>query len=133
MKRLSSNAFSLAEVIVALVIVSIALLGLLRLQLISIAASEKTNALTEAMLLAQSKIEETGVTGLPPLGTTHGSVRENTVDLNWQRSITQSQLPSLEQGVNRGLHKVTVSVSWTHGLGKKTVEMITYVADRTLP
>jgi type II secretory pathway pseudopilin PulG len=123
----------LAEVVVALVIVSVALLGLLRLQLLSIAASEKADALTEAMLLAQSKIAETEASGLPALGTSHGSVKANSLDLQWQRSVARSQLSSLEQGVNSGLRKVTVNVSWAYGLGEKKVEVITYVADTTLP
>jgi len=133
MKHRPDCAFSLAEVIVTLAIASIALLGLLRLQLTSMAASEKANALTQAMLLAQSKIAETETSSLPSLGTSYGTVRAGNLRLQWQRSVTQSGLSSLEQAVNSGLHRVAVDVSWQHGLGKKNVKMVTYVADRALP
>lgn len=133
MKNRPNNAFSLAEVIVALAIVSISLLGLLRLQLLSIAASEKANALIEAMLLAQSKIAEATASGFPALGTSQGSVEANSLALQWQTRVTQSALVPRDQGLSNNLHKVTVNVSWIHGAGKKHVEMITHVADRTLP
>jgi type II secretory pathway pseudopilin PulG len=133
LRKAPTNAFSLGEVIVALAIVSISLLGLLRLQLLSIAASEKANALTEAMLLAQSKIAETGASGFPALGTSQGSVKANSLVLQWQTRVTQSALVPLDQGLSSNLHKVTVNVSWMHGAGKKNVEMVTHVADRTLP
>ena len=133
MKNRPNYAFSLVEVIVALAVAAIALLGLLRLQLMSMATSEKANALTKAMLLAQSLIAESETSSLPSLGTSSGTVTADNLCLQWQMSVTESGLSSLDQAVNSGLRRVAVDVSWQHGLGKKNVKMVAYVADRALP
>ena len=56
---LHNTGFTLVEVIVALVIVSISLLGLIRLHLISISMADSAEMTSQAVLLAEEKIAET--------------------------------------------------------------------------
>ena len=70
------QGFTLIEVIAALAVASIALLGLLRLQLISMAISDKADILTGAVLLGQSRLAEIEASGFPRLGTASGSVQQ---------------------------------------------------------
>ena len=76
---LHNTGFTLVEVIVALVIVSISLLGLIRLHLISISMADAAEMTSQAVLLAEEKIAETLALGYPKEGTASGVVEKNII------------------------------------------------------
>jgi len=126
------DAFTLLEAVMALAIVSIALLGLLRLNLISISMVDRAQTTSQAVLLAQQKIEETLCLGYSKLGTQSGIVQRDGLTMRWQSQVTDLP-PSLFDQLNiTGLRKVLVDVSWKNGSSQRQVQLSTYVADRNL-
>jgi len=132
MKTRKSNAFTLVEVIAALVIVSISLLGLIRLHLISISMADKAEITSQAVLLAEEKIAETLAQGYPKEGTASGVVEKKTHSLHWQTEVADLQSPRLVEADITGLRKICVEVGWKQGSSSKSLQMSTYVADRRL-
>ena len=133
MKTRKWKAFTLVEVIVALVIVSISLLGLIRLHLISISMADGAEITSQAVLLAEEKIAETLAQGYPKEGTNSGTVEKNAYNLHWQTEVAGLQSPQLAEADITGLRKICVEVGWKQGSGSKSLQMSTYVADRRLP
>jgi type II secretion system protein I len=127
-----TKAFTFIEVIVALTIVSISLLALLRLHIISISMVEKAQITSQAIFLANAKIAETLAAGYPNEGANSGTVERNGLTLNWQTEVTDLQLPQLQEADITGLRRVLVDVGWKQGIGRKHLQMSTYVADRKL-
>jgi len=127
------TGFTFIEVIVALTIVSISLLGLIRLHLISISMAEAAEVTSQAVLLAEEKIAETLALGYPKEGTKSGTVEKNALCLRWRTEVTDLQSRHLAEANINGLRKICVDVGWKQGAGYKNLQMSTYVADRRLP
>jgi type II secretion system protein I len=127
-----TRAFTFVEVILALVIVSISLLGLIRLHIISINMTETAQIDTQAVLVAEEKIAETLAAGYTNLANNSGTVQKNALYFNWQTQVTDMRLPQLDQADIRGLSKVSVDVTWKQGICRKHLQMSTCVADRKL-
>lgn len=131
--RANKSAFTLIEVLVALVIIAISLVGLIRLNLISIRITEAAEISSQAVLLANEKIAETLAQGYPEEGTKTGSVEKNALCLNWRTEVTNIAPAHPDELDLTGLRKIYVDVSWEHGTRRKHVQMSTYVADRKIP
>jgi len=127
--RLNNDGFTLIEVLVALAVVAIAVSALLRLQLISIKMADNTVASTQAMFLAQQKLDETIAQSSLESGTTTGSVSLNNRELNWRRTVTNLRLPELDQKDFALLRCVEIDVNWTRGSADKHLNLTTYVTD----
>jgi type II secretion system protein I len=130
--RRRAGAFTFVEVVIALVIASISLLTLLKLNLLSIRMVEKAQITTQAVLLADEKIAETLAAGYPERGRRSGTVEKNGMTLNWQAEVADQQLPQLDQKHMTGLRKVAVDVNWKQGAAVRQLQMSTYVADGKL-
>ncbi|NQT02965.1 MAG: prepilin-type N-terminal cleavage/methylation domain-containing protein [Planctomycetes bacterium] len=133
MKTRKWRAFTFIEVIVSLSIVSISLLGLIRLHLISISMAEAAEVTSQAVLLAEEKIAETLALGYPKEGTKSGTVEKNALCLRWRTEVADLQSPQLTEADITGLRRICVEVDWKQGAGSKSLQMSTYVADRRLP
>lgn len=133
MLTIRTRAFTFIEVMVALAITSIALVGLLRLHLLSLRLTATAQTEAEAVMLAQEKIAETLSAGYPEVTMQAGIVERNNVCFNWRTQVSNSDLSAegAMQGV-KGLRTVLVDVSWPQGAGQKHLQMTTYVADRNL-
>jgi prepilin-type N-terminal cleavage/methylation domain-containing protein len=127
-----TRAFTFVEVIIALAIVSISMLALLKLHLISIGMTEAAEITSQAVFLANGKIEETLALGYPEVGTDTGTIEKNGLSLNWQTEVTDLQLPRLQGADIAGLRKVLVDVNWKKATGREHLQMSTYVADTKL-
>ncbi len=132
MKRATTTrpkAFTFIEVLVALAIASIALLGLLRLHLLSMRTVDAAQAETEAVFLAQAKLAEATAADDPTQAADSGVVERNGLSLTWKTEVTDAGVRAAGQLVLRGLHQVRSTVAWQQGADRKTVQMDTYVAD----
>jgi len=131
-KQVPPNAFTLVEVIIALVVASISVLALLKLHIVSIGLAESAQVTSQAVFLADQKIAETLALGYPELGTSTGCLDKNGLSFNWQTEVADSLLPQLNDANVAGLRKISVEVTWKQGLSRKQIQMSTYVADRKL-
>jgi type II secretion system protein I len=130
--RIPKKAFTFVEVIIALAIVSISLLALIRLHIISIKMADTAEITSQAVLLADGKIAETLSLGYPKKENKSGIVETNGVALHWKTEVTDLQSPQFNQADISGLREILVDVSWQQGIGRKHLQMSTYVADREL-
>jgi len=121
------NGFTLIEVVIALAIVAIAVAALLRLQLISINMTSSTATTTQALFLAQQKMDETLANLSYPSGTDQGTIQQGRDELNWKREITDLQLQNLNKNDFAPLRRVLVDVSWKQGNHNKHISLTTYV------
>lgn len=129
-RRKTQNAFTFIEVLIALSVVSIALLAMLRLHLLTIRIADQARVTSQAIFLAQEKIAQTLAQGYPKAETSSGTVADNGVSLDWQVEVTDLRLPELGVAGSDGLRKILVAVSWKQRPGRKCVQMTTYVAKR---
>jgi prepilin-type N-terminal cleavage/methylation domain-containing protein len=132
MSQRRRKAFSFVEVIAALAIVSIALLGLLRLHLFSIRMADKAERTTQALLLAQEKIAERLAHGYPERGALSGTAERNSVAMRWRTQVTDLHLPLFGEATTTGMRTILADVTWTEGTGQEHVQLSTHVADRRL-
>ncbi|UCG48282.1 MAG: prepilin-type N-terminal cleavage/methylation domain-containing protein [Phycisphaerales bacterium] len=123
------HAFTFVEVMIALAVASISVLALMRLHLISIRAADTSRIQARAVLLAREKIAEKLALGHPAVCTESGTVHENNLPMHWRTSVTDVQSPPLTAGGIAGLRRILVDVTWRQGLGRKSLQMSTCVAD----
>ena len=125
------EGFSLIEVIAALAIVSIALLGLLELHLVSMNVADRGQAIDQAVFLAQERMAEVLCAGRPPLGTKSDVVESNGSQFTRRTEVTDVQASLSRQLAfrPRDLRRVTVDVTWQKKSSAKSVRLTTYVAE----
>lgn len=127
MRFTRSRGFSLIEVVAALAIVSIALLGLLRLHLISLRTADKAQAVAQAVGLAQERMAEVLCCGYPPVGTKSGVAEVDGARFTWRTEVAEAR-SGLGPINLKNLRRLSVDVTWEQGSGAKNIEIITYVA-----
>ena len=130
--RIAAAAFTFVEVLAALAVVAISLLGLLRLHLISIRMADAAQATSKAVFLAKGKIAETLTLGFPEIGVDTGVVENDALDLQWRTEVSDFESPELVDAELAGLRRISVDVAWKQGVGRKHLQMSTCVADRRL-
>jgi len=130
--RIAPAAFTFVEVLAALAVVSISLLGLLRLHLISIRMADSAQATSKAVFLARERMAETLALGYPEISVNTGIVENDTLDLQWRTEVSDFESPELVDADVAGLRRISVDVAWKQGVGRKHLQMSTCVADRRL-
>ncbi len=150
------KAFTFIEVIVALSVVALALSALIRMQLISINLTERTEMTTQAVLLAEEKMAELMTGSSPSSGIIKGTVNRNGRDFFWQSEIQNLHYnlqitvkPNITQIAGSApkpnadntslnyhdmapLRRVEISVHWLDSRTKKQVQLTSYLAKRSL-
>lgn len=127
--RIRWKAFTFLEVLIALAIASIALLGLLRLHLLSLATADAAQATTQAVFVAQAQIAEASAAGFPRQGTTLGTIERNGQQFVWRTEVRDVARPSGGHLTLNGLREVSTTVTWRQASDEKTLTLATYVAD----
>lgn len=102
---MNSKGFSLIEVLIALVILSIALLGLAGLMVTTTRGNSYGSHMTEATTFAQDKLEELRASqwSAIPLGN-NSDQRIGSTGINYTRSWNVAQ--------NGSLRTITTTISW---------------------
>jgi len=136
-----ASGFTFIEVLIALAVVSIALLALLRFCLLSIKIADKAQITSQAVFLAEEKISQALAAGYPKKGTDSGTADNNGVLFDWQVEVAEAHLPGLavlshcrsrlDKLHVEGLRKISVDVTWKQSIGRNHLQMSTYVADKT--
>ena len=122
--------FTLLEVLVAVAIVGMALVGLLRLHLLSLDATLAAQDLTTAVLLAEGKMA-TFTAQSPPPGEDAGQFDGPDLErFRWTTSVTDYDVGLGDQNDGRdesiGIRHVTVAVHWRDGNRSRSYSLETY-------
>lgn len=124
--RTNQNGLSLLEILIALGVVFLALLGFAGFSIVSHKGMTAGKKMTQAVTLAQEKLEDVRREGVPssltgtwikaePYGSIQGSIHH-------QRTLT-----ILPHTPMPGLHVVTVNVQWDHDA--HAISFITYLTN----
>ncbi len=102
-----SRGFTLLEVMIAVAILSIALMALLALDHQDLRSIIHAQDMSRASMLAQTLMTQVELGGFPDLGTSSGNFRQTYrgkfPNFKWRRAVTKS-------GTFPDVHKVTVTV-----------------------
>jgi len=128
-RRTTRLAFTFIEVLVALAIAAIGLLGLLRLHLMSMASADAAQTMTQAVFVAQERLAETSADGYPQLGAKTGTAERNGQRFAWRVEVTEASSQEVRHLALKGLRQVQALVTWQYRGGQKSIQMTTYVAD----
>ena len=95
------SAFTLLEVLVALVIIATAFVALLGLHTRNLRVTAREAAYTSSLFLARELIAEAELGGFPDLGTSNGNFDERHpggfVGYTWERIVTGTPFPQLRE------------------------------------
>jgi len=127
------RGFTLLEVMIAVAVMGIGMLGLLRLQVISIMLTDHARLVSRATTLAESKLAETLAAGQPEAGTTRGTM-DDRPPLEWLVTVADHQPDGMLDGAGEhevGTHgrRVTVVVEWREGRSRREVRLVTLALD----
>lgn len=122
-------AFTLIEVLLALAITVIGLVPLLHLLTASILITDSAWNLSQATLIGNAKIAEAIAENNLRISTDEGSIenKEKEIVFDWQTQITEANIKEIENTGLTGLHRVTVTVTWSEGQNQKQIFLTTYV------
>ncbi len=108
------KGFSLIEVLIALVILSVSLLGLAGLMVTTTRSNSYGNHMTEAVTFAQDKLEELRVTPLDSILNGNDIVYGFIPTFPYDRSWTVSSLPNPTPPPTDLQKAVTVTIRWNN-------------------
>jgi len=124
--RMNQRAFSLLELIIAIAVLAIGLVGVLQIFPIGLRASQRAGMMTKAAFLAQNKMEDVKLAGfdaiitLPPKIPLSG--RDG--DFDWKIDIEE---PELDGVTSNDIRKLTVIVSWLERNATRSKDFVTYI------
>ena len=123
----NKQGFSLLELIIAIAVLAIGLVGILQIFPIGLKASQRAGMMTKASFLAQNKIEDVklagfdAITELPPKIPLSGK----DGDFEWAVKIDNISLEGVESSDD--MRKVTATLTWPEGNTTRSKDFITYV------
>lgn len=117
----NKRGFTVLEAMIALVILSMALLALLRVMPVGIKGSKMAEETTIATMLAQKKIEEARAAPWPPSSVAKTNLGPDYLNFDYIQDVT-SVTPTTY------LREVTVSIYWPAGTEQRVVGITTHVA-----
>ncbi len=122
-----NRGFSLLELIIAIAVLAVGLVGVLQIFPIGLRASQRAGMMTKASFLAQNKIEDVklagfdAITELPPKIPLSGK----DGDFEWAIKIDNISLEGVESSDD--MRKVVVTVIWPERNTTRSKDFITYV------
>lgn len=119
------HGFTLLEVTVALVIVALTLVTFIHTQNRSIDLLAETANITTATLLAKQRMVNLESEPFPDLNEAEGTFAEEEYrGYRWRERVLSTPF--------EGLREVQVVITWEEGRRERTLELVTYIADRTI-
>ncbi len=122
-----NRGFSLLELIIAIAVLAVGLVGVLQIFPIGLRASQRAGMMTKASFLAQNKIEDIklagfdAITELPPKIPLSGE----DGDFEWVIKIDNISLEGVESSDD--MRKIVVTVTWPERNTTRSKDFITYV------
>ena len=122
-RRRGCRGFSLIELMAALTIFGVGVLGTLELFTVCLQSTSASVGYTQAMLLAQGRLEETIAEGYVVEGTDSGDFGSGYPRHAWELDVEETD--------QTGLMRVQIVVTWNERGREKQYALTTLVADRS--
>ncbi len=112
-----SRGFTLIELMVAMTILGLGLTVILEVVSGGTTLSHNVHRTSEAILLANWKINQIQIEGFPPTGVREGAFEEPYHEYSWETEVRSTD--------NDNLRELHVQIRWREGLVEKDVELST--------
>jgi general secretion pathway protein I len=120
--RSVERGFSLIEVLVSFVLLSMSLAVILQIFSTNLRAVDAVRKQTHALILAESKLAGLG-NGIP---LTPGELAGESGAFNWQLTVSPHvEDADRDDGANHELYDVAMTVNWERGAGKSEIRLKT--------
>ncbi len=122
------RGFSLLELVIAIGVLAIGLIGVLQLFPMGLRASQRAGMISKATFLAQRKMEDIRLAGFdafssnPPLIALSGT----DGDFDWQILIEEPDLSGVKN--TQDIRKVVLRINWSERDRIRSKDFVTYVA-----
>jgi len=114
------GAFTLIEVLITMIILSISVIALYKSNIISLRSQRRSENLEYGMLAADFIMKDVLRDGFPSTGIVDGEFKEGAYrGIKWKRTVESFNLPMLED-----LRKVTVEVYWGKNESYKLITVV---------
>lgn len=124
------NGFTLVELLVALVILSIGLLALAGLQVVVVKGNAGSKNLTSAVILAEAKIEELKSNGFGSLTNGNSQDPNNPVnEIGESGGIFTRSWVIADYLALADMKQITVTLTWTDSGGDHTISVTTVFSE----
>jgi len=134
MKHLrKKTGFTLLEVLLALSLAATAVIALLRLHVLSIRMEDRSQTQVQAAALAEQKMAELMMAGLPSLGTDSGSLEQEGREYRWRTEVTDWNLPESVRADLLPARRILLEIRGDQGKKEKKVQLVSCAADRSMP
>lgn len=120
--RASRGAFTLLEVLIALVVLAVALTALLSAQSGAIRLRTQAEEITLATFLLEARMADVELSGFPPVGRQEGDFGETYAGYRWQTLVSETPFP--------GVREVRHAVTWAAGPRPERLDLVHYMVDR---
>ena len=120
----SNGGFSLVEVMCAILILGIGMVGFIQGVTTALGSSKESELQTTAVLLASGKIEQLRAEGGVEDGVTDGDCGEDFPNYQWKQTVSSTSI--------RGLHEVELTIESTAS-GKQICELRTMLFEPYVP
>jgi general secretion pathway protein I len=117
---MKAKGFTLLEVMVALAVLSLALVVLFSQQATSLSRGNEARITIKASLLAQEHMAGLLAEKRLSIGDEEGQVKDSIPPFQWRQQVEESD--------TEGMKRVTVVVLWKEGEKERDVRLVTYVA-----
>ncbi len=115
------SGFTLLELMVALVILALGIVGLMRAVSQGMAATAQIRDVTAATTLAQMKMEELASNVMDLPAESNGDFGDEAPEFSWRAVAEETDI--------EGLKKITVTVLWQRGNRQQSVTLETCVSE----
>ncbi|MCX5692896.1 MAG: prepilin-type N-terminal cleavage/methylation domain-containing protein [Candidatus Omnitrophica bacterium] len=124
---MNKKGFSLLELIIAIAVLAVGLVGVLQIFPIGLRASQRAGMMTKASFLAQNKIEDVKLAGFDAIAELPPKIPLSGMDgdFEWAIKIDNVSLEGVES--QDDMRKVVVTVSWPERNTARSKDFITYV------
>ena len=119
--------FSLIEIVVALGLLAMGLIGVIRLFPVGLRASKRSEGLSKATFLAQQRLEELRLAGYAALSADPPAVPLSGSLGSYQWTAQVEPVDAIGLPTTNELRAVTVTVQWPEGGQTRSTAVITYV------
>ena len=119
------KGFTLIEVIMAMAIMAVGIIGVVRLLPVGLRASKSSEMMSRAAFLAQEKLEELKLAGFDALSAPDFPLEGEEKDYSWTAQASEVSLEGLAS--TEDIRQLTLTVSWQEKGRPRSQDFVTYI------
>jgi len=119
------KGFTLIEIIMAMAILAVGIIGVVRLLPVGLRASKSSEMMSRAGFLAQEKMEELKLAGLDQFSQPDFPLEGEKEDYSWEAFVSEVSLNGLASA--QDIRSLRLTVSWQEKGKTRSQDFITYI------